>query len=592
MAIMRIPFSPGLLALCASATVTAAQSRHPRVFVGVTETCAIASDGAARCWGLLTDDEMGVNAVATREPMRTLESGLFQACGLSERGKIMCARSMNPDVRDSCPAALCVFPIPKQVREPVSIVTDGLDHACALGKSGHAYCWGSNGMGQLGLGWRSADNSGSGGVPIRIPTAVFGKFRFRTISAGGMHTCALTLLGNAYCWGYGQSGQLGRDTVISDCVGALPQPNAPCSVDRPVRVKTKLRFRAISAGGGMTCAISVDDVAYCWGDNYRCGLGWCGEPQSPVPARIPLRGKVIEIDAGGSSACAITSDQRAWCWGNNTAGQLGSLVTIGAGRDGCFSGGMCTPAPTEVSGGHRWRSVSVGGGSACGVTVEDDIYCWGSSSEGRLAGFGRLEICANLSYDYGDARCSSTPVLLRFATSPFNSANDFVADYREWFRSLPTPQYRDTVADNERIVFLITKQVLVDLRTDSLNPGLPKQPGVSWSIRVDALDSATIEEFKFLVVRMKSGHTAFLPDTLIETLHIGWPVVNSREAVVTVDRGRLWCVNGNPVGVGRMYKYRLFRSDDGWHFRDRDNGVIYEPPSPAGAGVSQHRCKT
>jgi hypothetical protein len=587
---IRIPFSCSALVLCACATVGAAQTRHPRVHVGGTETCAIASDGAARCWGLLTDGQMGVAAVATREPMRTLEPGVFQACGLSERGEVMCARSMNPDVHMTCPAALCVFPLPQQVSEPLSIVTGGYYHACVLGRSGRAYCWGSNGMGQLGLGWRSADNSGSSGVPIRVPTAVFGNLRFKSISAGEMHTCALTARGDAYCWGYGQSGELGRDTVMTVCSGTLPQPNAPCSVDRPVRVKTSIRFRAISAGMRMTCAISVADVAYCWGHNYRCGLGWCGEPHSPLPSRIALPGKVLQVDAGYWSACAITSDHRAWCWGDNTGAQLGSLVTVPAGRTGCFNGGMCTPAPTEVSSGHRWRSISVGDSHACGVTIEDDVYCWGSRKEGRLANFGGLEICDNRSYDWDDTWCASTPIRLRFATRPFNWAGDMAADFRESMQAISKVEVRDRAAEEQRILRLVTKQALRDVRAGSLDEAVPKPYARVWLVRANALDSATAADFRDAVLITMWGQTASYRDTLIEKLEVGRPRITGNTAVVSVDRGRLWCVNGHLSGVGTVYQYRLFHSVNGWHFMERDRGVIYEPPPPPDTSVAGTWC--
>src|SRR5664280_1549892 len=86
---------------------------------------------------------------------------------------------------------------------PVQVVT-GTYHTCALAPSGQAYCWGSNGNGQLG------DNSNT---ERHTPVAVQqGAVTFTSITAGSYHTCGLTSAGAAYCWGYNWAGFLGDGT--------------------------------------------------------------------------------------------------------------------------------------------------------------------------------------------------------------------------------------------------------------------------------------------------------------------------------------------------------------------------------------------
>jgi alpha-tubulin suppressor-like RCC1 family protein len=77
-----------------------------------------------------------------------------------------------------------------------------------------------------------------------------------TLRAGYQHTCALTSLGEAFCWGPLQ----GRNGTVEYRL-------------TPVAVGGSLRFRALDAGGVVTCGIATDGVAYCWGSNNWGAVG-------------------------------------------------------------------------------------------------------------------------------------------------------------------------------------------------------------------------------------------------------------------------------------------------------------------------------
>jgi alpha-tubulin suppressor-like RCC1 family protein len=67
-----------------------------------------------------------------------------------------------------------------------------------------AYCWGSNGFGELG----------DGTTIIRLrPVRVVGGLAFRLVSATGHHTCGVTTRSRAFCWGGNEFGQLGDGTT-------------------------------------------------------------------------------------------------------------------------------------------------------------------------------------------------------------------------------------------------------------------------------------------------------------------------------------------------------------------------------------------
>ncbi len=133
----------------------------------------------------------------------------------------------------------------------------GDEHTCALSSESQAYCWGSGYKGRLGTNYantvtRYTDDS-------QQPILVSGKFKFSKISAGKLHTCGITDIGQALCWGFGRDGRLG--TGGDD--------------DRvePTEVRGYLNFSSISTGGSHTCGLLSNGSAYCWGDDSQGQLG-------------------------------------------------------------------------------------------------------------------------------------------------------------------------------------------------------------------------------------------------------------------------------------------------------------------------------
>lgn len=113
---------------------------------------------------------------------------------------------------------LIEFPTPFQPSD----VSCGDQHTLCLGLNGNCYSWGSNSMGQLGVGNPQSTEQCMTPVKVQMPEGMI----IVKISAGGRHSGAITDCGKLLTWGWGEEGQLG---VGSERNSYLPRP---CRVPR------------------------------------------------------------------------------------------------------------------------------------------------------------------------------------------------------------------------------------------------------------------------------------------------------------------------------------------------------------------------
>ena len=237
-------------------------------------------------------------------------------------------------------------------------VSLGFAHTCGVTTDHRAYCWGGNQRGQLGNG------TTTNWEVQTTPVAVAGGLQFRHVSAGYDHTCGLTLDGLAYCWGLNMWGQLGDGTLGGDNWRTAP-----------VAVRGRRTFRQVRAGWSHTCAITPEDVAFCWGGNEagQLGDGTRVDAGRAIPVRVQGGLAWEQLSGGANYTCGVTKGQRLYCWGSNQYGQLGDASTVSR------------LTPRAVSGGRSFRQVDAGGlGHVCAVSTDDLAYCWGLNFAGAL----------------------------------------------------------------------------------------------------------------------------------------------------------------------------------------------------------------
>jgi alpha-tubulin suppressor-like RCC1 family protein len=288
-----------------------------QVFASYVSSCGLSTVGQAFCWG---ENDHGVlgNPTQTRSvspiPVETtlrfasITMGGLHACGLLADGRAFCwgynehGQLGNGTTTDSRVPVAVNLPDDQHFQA----LSAGYLHTCGLAQDGRAYCWGYNNHGQLGTGDPANRSS---------PVAVSGTLTFSAVSGGGLHTCALGTDGRAHCWGYNQFGQLGDGTSVE-------------SRPTPVAVTGTPRFRSVAAGGGHTCGISQDHQAFCWGHNRSGALGTGTFADARQPAAVAGGLSLREIHAGLHHTCAVTPDNLALCWGFNQFGQLGDRSTV------------------------------------------------------------------------------------------------------------------------------------------------------------------------------------------------------------------------------------------------------------------------
>ncbi|MCD8157816.1 MAG: hypothetical protein LUD77_02665, partial [Clostridiales bacterium] len=92
-----------------------------------------------------------------------------------------------------------------KIMENVTAISAGGMHSMALTADGNLYTWGGNYAGQLGTG-----NHTDLSIPKKVKSLVI------AISAGDHHSMAVTENGNLYVWGANEAGQIGNGTQGSD----------------------------------------------------------------------------------------------------------------------------------------------------------------------------------------------------------------------------------------------------------------------------------------------------------------------------------------------------------------------------------------
>lgn len=379
---------------CADATCTGPLRSVQTVAASAEHTCAILSNGEARCWsengfrGELGNGEF-VGGTGTPEPVclsgrvsdgscvrrtnflttgrQTISLGDEFSCAVVDAGRanaVTCWGSNADGVMGNGssgsatnqPVALEVCASGSRATGNCVPLGDVLavdvstseEFACVLLENGRVRCWGDNGYDYLGLGANAL------AFPYKLTTARYDVCEtgsvatnncvpmtdITALSVADYHSCVIGAGGRVRCWGYASGLNMG---AAANVVSTAPNPVDLC------------------ASGTFSAATRT-----CSDANGDTGLTGA-----------------LELGVAPGHGCVIVApDREVHCWGTNGYGQLGDGTDIERTYPSvvCASGnvddGSCVPLTGASRLDVRYRR-------AC-VDVGGTTYCWGEDLYGQM----------------------------------------------------------------------------------------------------------------------------------------------------------------------------------------------------------------
>mmetsp|Transcript_2765 Transcript_2765/g.7800 ORF Transcript_2765/g.7800 Transcript_2765/m.7800 type:complete len:497 (+) Transcript_2765:160-1650(+) len=224
-------------------------------------------------------------------------------------------------------------------------------HSICVTDQGQMYAFGGNEYGQCG----SEDLEGD----VIVPRPIMEGIKVKQVSAGGMHSIALTDSGQVLMWGE-RWGDF--SLVVQRHPSYLPG------------IKN---IAKISAGAFHNLALTRDGEVLSWGTNDfgQLGIGTTEYATDPVSV-WDLEKEIADVVAGGWHSLAINKDGEVLTWGRGEYGRLGVGDRSGSVK--------LRPCHVVDMSNHFVVQASCGGTHTMLLTDQGRMFVTGRGSFGRL----------------------------------------------------------------------------------------------------------------------------------------------------------------------------------------------------------------
>nr|BFD59306.1 hypothetical protein CKG001_14130 [Bdellovibrio sp. CKG001] len=196
-----------------------------------------------------------------------------------------------------------------------------------------------------------------------VNITIAGVTGFRGIATGESHSCAISLDNRLFCWGNTDDGQIGGGSSSG-------------TQNSPLHIDTGTTYLSVTSGDLHSCAITTDNKLKCWGRNDYGQLGLGDSTERTSPTDVDSANTYKYVAAGSRSTCAIRADDKLFCWGYNVNYQLG---------DGSATN---RNLPTAIDATESFKMVAVGSKHGCAITMTDSMKCWGTNNYGQVGDNG------------------------------------------------------------------------------------------------------------------------------------------------------------------------------------------------------------
>lgn len=313
---------------------------------GRYHSVALKTDGTVWAWGRNNIGQLGngtttnsYTPVQVKDPSGTgfltgivaIASGYQHVAALRSDGAVFAWGSNNRGELGNGTENESSLPVQVLSPDGAGYLTDiiaiaaGNQHTLALQRGGEVWVWGSNGLGELGIG---AVDFASHPYPVQVTG--LDSYNISAISAGEFLSMALSSDegGKVWTWGdngVGPSGGLGG---LGDGTLAYYR-SSPVQVVDVGGVGPLTGVSAIAAGNYFTVALKGDGTVLTWGENEygELGIGSYDYDAHPIPVQVPTLSGITGIYAGYQHVFASNDAGDVWGWGTNSSGQLGNGTT-------------------------------------------------------------------------------------------------------------------------------------------------------------------------------------------------------------------------------------------------------------------------